>query len=95
MNIDQETLRKVAHLARLQLRPDEELSMQQNLESVLSWMQQLDEIDTTGVEPLTHISERTNAFRDDTAQNNLPLRRALANAPRSDGSFFKVPKVIE
>ena len=52
MNIDQETLRKVAHLARLQLRPDEELSMQQNLESVLSWMQQLDEIDTTGVEQI-------------------------------------------
>ena len=95
MKIDQETLRKVAHLARLELSPQEEAPMLQSLESVLSWMEQLDEIDTTGVEPLTHISDRANALRDDVAQNHLTRQQALANAPAKDAAFFKVPKVIE
>ena len=95
MKIDQETLRKVAHLARLELSPQEEAPMLQSLESVLSWMEQLNEIDTTGIEPLTHISDRMNALREDMAQNHLTREQALANAPAMDEAFFKVPKVIE
>ena len=63
MKIDQQTLQKIAHLSRLEVKPEEETELIASLESVLSWMEQLDSIDTTGVEPLTHISEMINLHR--------------------------------
>ena len=95
MKVDQETLHKIAHLARLEVKPDEEADLLNSLNGVLTWMEQLNEVDTTGVEPLTHISNEINVLRDDVAGNHLSRKQALANAPQHDEQFFEVPKVLE
>lgn len=95
MKIDKDTLHKIAHLARLELKSEEEATLVQSLESVLSWMEQLNELDTTGIEPLTHISAEINVMREDTPAGHLPRTQALYNAPAHDDVYFKVPKVIE
>ena len=95
MKVDQETLHKIAHLARLEVKPEEETELLASLNGVLTWMEQLNEVDTTGVEPLPHISAETNVLRDDVVGNHLPREQALANAPQHDEQFFEVPKVLE
>ncbi len=95
MKIDQQALHKIAHLSRLEITPAEEPALVESLESVLSWMEQLDEIDTTGVEPLTHISDEINVMREDVVGQHLSREKGLLNAPSKDLVYFKVPKVIE
>lgn len=95
MKVDQEALQKIAHLARLEVRPEEEAELLNSLNGVLTWMEQLNEVDTTGVEPLTHISSETNVLRDDVVGNHLSRQQALANAPQHDEQFFEVPKVLD
>ncbi len=95
MKIDEATLSKIAHLARLEVKENEKQALLENLENVLSWMEQLNEIDTTGVEPLTHILDETNKWREDKGENLLPRDLALKNAPSKNETYFKVPKVIE
>ncbi|MBO0932888.1 Asp-tRNA(Asn)/Glu-tRNA(Gln) amidotransferase subunit GatC [Fibrella aquatilis] len=96
MKVDTETLQKIAHLARLTVRPEEETQLLSSLNSVLDWMEQLNEVDTTGVEPLTHMSalDEANILRDDVVANQLPRTQALANAPDHDDQFIKVTKVL-
>ncbi len=95
MKIDHEALQKIAHLARLEVKPEEEAELLASMETVLTWMEQLDEVDTEGVEPLTHMSEEVNNWRADVAKNTLSREKGLANAPSQDGTYIKVPKVIE
>ncbi len=95
MKIDQQALYKIAHLSRLEITPAEEQALVESLESVLSWMEQLEEIDTTGVEPLTHISDEINVMREDVIGQHLSREKGLFNAPSKDLVYFKVPKVIE
>ncbi|GAA4456307.1 Asp-tRNA(Asn)/Glu-tRNA(Gln) amidotransferase subunit GatC [Nibrella saemangeumensis] len=95
MKVDHDTLQKIAHLARLEVRPEEEAALLDSLNEVLTWMEQLNELDTTGVEPLTHISDEQNVMRDDVIGQHLPREQALSNAPQQDGTFFQVPKVLE
>ena len=95
MKVDSEALRKIAHLARLEVSPEEETDLLNSLNGVLTWMEQLSEVDTSGVEPLTHISAEINMMREDVVGNHLPREQALANAPQHDGQFFEVPKVLE
>ena len=95
MKIDKESLKKIAHLARLEVKPEEEASLLSSMDSVLSWMEQLNEIDTEGVEPLTHIMDETNIWRDDVSSNTLSRSEALANAPSKNDTYIMVPKVIE
>lgn len=96
MKVDTETLHKMAHLARLTVRPEEETQLLNSLNSVLDWMEQLNEVDTTGVEPLTHMSDldEANILRADVVANQLTRTQALANAPDHDEQFFKVIKVL-
>lgn len=95
MKVDKDALQKIAHLARLEVRPEEEADLLNSLNEVLTWMEQLNEVDTTGVEPLTHISHELNVLREDIVANQLPREQALANAPQHDGQFFEVPKVMD
>ncbi len=95
MKVDAETLHKIAHLARLEVNPAEEAELLTSLNGVLTWMEQLNELDTTGVEPLTHISDGLTVLRDDVVANQLPREQGLANAPQHDEQFFQVPKVME
>ncbi len=95
MKVDAETLQKIAHLARLEVDPAEETALLASLNGVLTWMEQLNELDTTGVQPLTHISEGLTVVREDIVANQLPRERGLENAPQHDEQFFQVPKVME
>jgi aspartyl-tRNA(Asn)/glutamyl-tRNA(Gln) amidotransferase subunit C len=95
MNIDRETLRKIAHLARLDFNQADEEGMIRDLTEILDWVEQLNEVDTEGVEPLTSMSQEVNMFRDDEVGEHLDHERALKNAPDKDNDYFRVPKVIE
>jgi len=95
MKIDQESLKKIAHLARLDIKPEEQDGLLKSMDSVLTWMEQLDAVDTNGVEPLTHILDEVNNWREDVAVNNMSREDALANAPSKNASYIMVPKVIE
>lgn len=95
MKIDEKSLSKIAHLARLQIKPEEEEALLSSMDSVLSWMEQLDEVDTEGVEPLTHIMDEANIWRQDISVNTLLRAEALANAPAKNDTYIMVPKVIE
>jgi aspartyl-tRNA(Asn)/glutamyl-tRNA(Gln) amidotransferase subunit C len=95
MKIDQKTVKNIAHLARLELSEQEEVKMVEDLSKILNWMDQLKELDTTNVEPLTHMSEEVNVFREDVGKNELSREKGLKNAPSQNGEYFQVPKVIE
>lgn len=94
MAIELETIRKVAHLARLELKEEEEQQLSVDIEQILDWINQLDEVDTTGVEPIIHMHENVNAFREDNAHNDLKREDGLKNAPEKTSEYFKVVKVI-
>ncbi|CAG5012323.1 Aspartyl/glutamyl-tRNA(Asn/Gln) amidotransferase subunit C [Dyadobacter sp. CECT 9275] len=95
MKIDEATLNKIANLARLEVKPQEKEALLNSLESVLSWMEQLNEVDTEGIAPLTHILDEQNNWREDIGQNTLTRAEALTNAPARTEAYIKVPKVIE
>ncbi len=95
MKIEKETLHKIAHLARLEIKPEEEEGLLSTMEDVLNWMDKLNEVDTTGIEPLIHITGEVNNWREDKAHNMLTRAEGLSNAPAQDGIYIKVPKVIE
>jgi aspartyl-tRNA(Asn)/glutamyl-tRNA(Gln) amidotransferase subunit C len=95
MNADRETLRKIAHLARLDLEEGAEQEMLYSLNKILTWVEKLNEVDTSGVEPLTHLTDEVNVLREDKVQEPLPHERGLFNAPRKDDDYFRVPKVLE
>ena len=95
MKITKETLHKVAHLARLNIKPEEEDKLMQDMSKILDWVDQLKEVDTTGIEPLTHMTEETNVLREDIPDQPITKEQALKNAPATDGDYFKVPKVLK
>lgn len=95
MAIDQSQVRRIAHLARLALRPDELELYTGQLESILSYIEQLKAVDVSGVEPLSHPQAITDVFRDDAPRESLPIEAALANAPQRQNSFFRVPAVLD
>jgi aspartyl-tRNA(Asn)/glutamyl-tRNA(Gln) amidotransferase subunit C len=95
MQIDKDTLRKIAHLARLELDESQEDKMIEDLNEIISWVEQLNEVDTENVEPITNMSQEVNAFREDEVKPHLSREKALRNAPKHDGTFFQVPKFLE
>jgi aspartyl-tRNA(Asn)/glutamyl-tRNA(Gln) amidotransferase subunit C len=95
MPIAREEVRRIAVLARLSLTEAEEEQMTGHLSHILDHFERLGEIDTEGVEPTAHITAMEPALRGDVVRNEPDPERWLANAPARDGSFFKVPKIIE
>jgi aspartyl-tRNA(Asn)/glutamyl-tRNA(Gln) amidotransferase subunit C len=90
-----EEVAKVALLARLRISPEELATFTGQLNSIVGFVEQLQELDTGGVEPLAHGVEVRNVFRDDVRGPSLPREAALANAPRRNEESFLVPTVIE
>lgn len=84
----------VASLARLSFTEEEKQKLVAELNTILEYMEQLNELDTTDVEPLSQVIELTNVFREDILRPGLTREEALRNAPARTGKFFKVPKVI-
>ncbi|MGE5216363.1 MAG: Asp-tRNA(Asn)/Glu-tRNA(Gln) amidotransferase subunit GatC [Chloroflexota bacterium] len=96
MKLTAEVVRRVALLARLELTPQEETGLIRQLDSILAYMDKLAELDTTDVEPFTHAVDGTiYALREDRVTHHPNAEALLANAPDRDGTFFKVPKIIE
>lgn len=90
-----ETLRGLAHLARLEFDPAHEEQMLTDLNKILAWVDQLAQVDTEGVAPLVHLSHEINVLRDDEAHNTVSHQEGLLNAPRKDSDYFRVPKVLD
>ncbi len=93
MKVDKETLKKIAHLSRLELDDSREEEMLESLSEILTWVEKLNELDTDSIDPLTNMSMEINSLREDQAGVHLDRERGLHNAPDKDSSFFKVPKV--
>jgi len=85
----------VARLARLELREEEKEIFTRQLNSILIYMESLNELDTTDVEPTSHVLPLQNVFKEDEVKDPLPRERALANAPDRTDEFYRVPKIIE
>jgi aspartyl-tRNA(Asn)/glutamyl-tRNA(Gln) amidotransferase subunit C len=85
----------VAHLARLEITPQEKEKFTAQLNDILLYIDKLNELDTKGVEPMSHAIGVTNAFREDKVVESIGMEKTLANAPDGRGEFFRVPKVIE
>ena len=95
MSTDIQTIRKLAHLARLEFSEEKEQEVLQDLNKILNWVDKLRELDTEQVEPLTHMTEEVNVMREDIARNTISHEEALLNAPKKDSDYFRVPKVME
>jgi aspartyl-tRNA(Asn)/glutamyl-tRNA(Gln) amidotransferase subunit C len=93
--IDREQVKKVAMLARLELNEAELDEFTSQLEAILEYIDKLNELDTTNIEPLAHCLPISNVFRDDDIKPSLGTDKILANAPDSDTPFFKVPKILD
>ncbi len=93
--IDPDQVRRIARLARINLTTDELKEFAGQLSDILNYVDQLNELDTEGVEPTTHPLKISNVFRQDQVGESLSSDQALANAPGRHGDFFAVPKVLE
>ncbi len=85
----------VARLARLELTNEEKERMRAQLDSILSYIDKLNELDTSAVEPTSHVLPMMNVFRDDEVRPSLSQEEALANAPDRQDLFFRVPRILE
>jgi|TARA_R100000501_G_scaffold17911_1_gene34639 aspartyl-tRNA(Asn)/glutamyl-tRNA(Gln) amidotransferase subunit C len=95
MSVDADTVRKIAHLARIKL-PDERVEpMMNELNNILDWVEQLREVDTADVEPTTAVIANRLRWREDEVTDGNVQEKVLANAPKPLHGFFAVPKVIE
>jgi aspartyl-tRNA(Asn)/glutamyl-tRNA(Gln) amidotransferase subunit C len=97
MALSQEDVRRIASLARLRLSPEEERVFQGQLSAILDYVRQLEELDVTGVEPMTHALAAGEAppLRPDEVREGLPAGEALAAAPARQDTCFLVPRIIE
>ena len=95
MRVTTDDVRHIASLARLRFSEDEQERLAGDLSRILDYVDQLDELDTSAVPPMAHVFEAPAAFRPDRAEQRILRDDALANAPDTDGTYFRVPKVIE
>ncbi len=95
MAINKDTVKYVAHLARIDLQPKELEKLSQELEEVLGFIDKLKKLDIKEIAPTSHILPINNVLRDDLPFDSLSCEKALENAPQKQGNFFGVPKVIE
>ena len=95
MKLDRKEVEYVAHLARLDFSEEEKEKFTPQLNDILMYMDKLNQVDTSGVEPMSHAITLVNAFRDDMAGESLSHDLSLANAPKAKGECFSVPKIIE
>ncbi len=95
MEVTDTLVDKIAHLARLQFSDSEKKAIGKDLQRMIQFVEKLNELDTTDVEPLLHMSSNVNVLRTDVVSGSVSREAALANAPVHDEQFFKVPKVIK
>ncbi len=94
MEVNDELIDQLSNLARLTFRPEEKEGIRNDLQKMISFIEKLNELDTTGVEPLLFMTDEVNVLRDDEVKGSVTREEGLLNAPLKDDKFFKVPKVI-
>jgi aspartyl-tRNA(Asn)/glutamyl-tRNA(Gln) amidotransferase subunit C len=95
MSVDQKTVRRIAHLARIAVTDEEVPHLQGELNAILSFVEQLNEVDVDGVEPMTSVTPMSMKKRQDGVTDGECPEKILRNAPVVEDSFFVVPKVVE
>jgi aspartyl-tRNA(Asn)/glutamyl-tRNA(Gln) amidotransferase subunit C len=95
MEVNDALVEKLAQLSGLYFNEEEKEEIKKDLEKMIGFVDKLNELDTEGVEPLLHMTDNKNIFRDDVVQGSISREEALKNAPETDGVFFQVPKVIK
>lgn len=95
MSVDISTVKRVAGLARIAISDDEAARLAPELANILGWIEQLSEVDCTGIEPMTAVIPNKLRLRDDVVTDGDCRDAVLANAPQAEHGFFAVPKVIE
>jgi len=95
MSIDAATVKKVARLARIRVEEDRLAPLAEELSGILTWIEQLNEVDTEGVAPMASTEAVSLPMRDDVVTDGGDPSVVLANAPKADRGFFVVPKVVE
>lgn len=95
MSVDKETVRRIAHLARIAIKEEELEPMTGELNTILAWVEQLSEVDTDNVAPMTSVVEAKLRRRADEVTDGGYAARVMKNAPNSVEGFFAVPKVVE
>jgi len=95
MKITAEMVDYIAHLARIELSDDDKLVFSGQLESILEYIDKLNELDTSDVEPMVHTLDISNVFREDCVRPSLPPDAALANAPDRTADSYKVPAILD
>ena len=94
MAISREEVRHIAKLARLEFTEAEEETLAEDMSRILDYMDMLNELDTSEVEPMTHVLDLAHVVRTDSVKERISQEDALKNAPDTDGEYFRVPKVI-
>lgn len=95
MEVNDALVDKLANLARLKFNTAEKEEIKNDLQKMIAFVEKLNELDTTGVAPLLHMTNEVNVLRDDEIKGSISREEALKNAPLHDEQFFKVPKVIK
>ena len=95
MSIDNSTVKKVAKLARIEINEEEETTLITELNNILGWVDELQQVNTDNVEPMLSVFNESMQMREDTAESNFDNNQILNNSPESNSGFFVVPKVVE
>ena len=95
MSLTREDVRKIAFLARIRIADAELDTLAGELNNIIGWVEQLGEVDTSGVQPMTSVAEMTLRRRVDAVTDGNVTEKVLANAPDREGDFYAVPKVVE
>jgi aspartyl-tRNA(Asn)/glutamyl-tRNA(Gln) amidotransferase subunit C len=95
VQVDEATVKRIARLARIRITEEEARGLEQELSGILAWVEQLDEVDTEGVEPMTRVVPIELKMRDDVVTDGEIADAVTRNAPMTDDHFYVVPKVVE
>lgn len=95
MEVTPALIDKLSNLARLTIKPQEKESLRSDLQQMIGFIEKLNELDTTGTEPLMHLTDEINILRNDEIKGSVTTEEALKNANLKTGSFFMVPKIIK
>jgi len=95
MQVDEKTVRRIARLARIKITDEEASSLESELSQILNWVEQLEEVDTANVEPMTRVVAQSLKTREDQVTDGEIADDIVKNAPMVDDHYFVVPKVVE
>lgn len=95
MKVTEEIVDHIAHLARLEFEGDKKVAIREDLERIIGFMDKLQEVDTSNVEPLVFMTDEVNRLREDVGIVTLTQEEVLKNAPKKDSDYFRIPKVLD